>query len=320
MRKNSGDEETLPDEQQGRRERFSSEDNPFDMEPSVVGKPRIDPVPRGSVEEASAGRRGSTPSGRRERNILLHGGGEEGGKSKLTSTLLMVVVFATLTGLLMGYDLCVIAVILEPVKKDFRLCGTAFTCFDKEMVVSLIAPGAVVGSFAGGCMTDKLGRRISIALSDVFIMLGCFLMAAAPVESLFTLLLGRIFIGVGVGIGFAVVAPYISEVSPTDRRGQLVLGIEISQCCGCLLAYGIATVISPTHGQWRSLMAAAGFVALVQGGGVFLLPESPRWLVAKGRTVEARAVILKVGLATDATADKQLKAMEKEMNVFNKSV
>lgn len=65
-------------------------------------------------------------------------------KSQLTPMMILVVVFTSLTGLLMGYDLCVVAVVLSEIQKQFQLCGVSFSCASKSMVVAILAPGAAV--------------------------------------------------------------------------------------------------------------------------------------------------------------------------------
>lgn len=230
-----------------------------------------------------------------------------------TMTLLMVtvIVFSAITGLLMGYDLCVVAVVLEPIENEFNLCpaqsihtsahldglnstrrapdvlheltfpssssswlseddqsksqrsltpspcqmnahrnhptgrrvlrdeNDAFqSCGPKQMFVAIVSPGAAIGSFFAGFISDWIGRRPTLGLSDFLIMLGTFLMGFG--SSFAVLLTGRFFLGLGIGTGFVIFSTYVSEISPDHRRGQLVSCQEVAQCVGCLAAYGIA--------------------------------------------------------------------------------
>lgn len=73
--------------------------------------------------------------------------------------LLSVSVFAALTGLLMGYDMCVVAVVLDPVDRSFNLCGGSLTCSDKTLFVSILSPGAIVGLSASKTERVSLGAE-----------------------------------------------------------------------------------------------------------------------------------------------------------------
>eukprot|EP00918_Siedleckia_nematoides_P054729 GHVU01119583.1.p1 GENE.GHVU01119583.1~~GHVU01119583.1.p1 ORF type:complete len:220 (+),score=26.00 GHVU01119583.1:549-1208(+) len=117
--------------------------------------------------------------------------------NRLTPPLMLVVVFGAITGLLMGYDLCVVAVVLTPVEEDFQICGGRFTCAKKQLFVALVAPGAAMGSLVAGVLSDRFGRRLTLAASDVCFILGSALMGLGSTYAV--LLLGRIFVGVGVG-------------------------------------------------------------------------------------------------------------------------
>lgn len=129
-------------------------------------------------------------------------------KQHCSGMLVSVSVFAAITGLLMGYDMCIVAVVLDPVDETFGLCGDSLTCGSKTLFVSILAPGAIVscccccccefhatataavglrlslccccrgaalqlGSVSGGFLADKLGRRPGLLLSDI-----CLLVAA----------------------------------------------------------------------------------------------------------------------------------------------
>eukprot|EP00922_Rhytidocystis_sp_ex-Travisia-forbesii_P027330 GHVS01040057.1.p1 GENE.GHVS01040057.1~~GHVS01040057.1.p1 ORF type:complete len:886 (+),score=111.96 GHVS01040057.1:288-2660(+) len=220
-----------------------------------------------------------------------------------------------MTGLLMGYDLCVVAVVLDPIKHEFQLCGTRFTCLSKQLFVSMVAPGAAVGSLTGGVMSDIFGRRLTLALSDVCFVIGSFLMGFG--QHFWMLLLGRIFIGLGVGIGFVVFSTYISEVSPADRRGQLVTCQEVAQCAGCLVAYLVAAIYGSE--DWRVLLGSAGVFAVFQLIGVAILPESPRWYVCQGKVEEAAKVLRRLGIAqNEEELTDMIRAMQKERKRHHK--
>ncbi|XP_026192317.1 inositol transporter 4 [Cyclospora cayetanensis] len=205
--------------------------------------------------------------------------------------LLSVSGFAALTGLLMGYDMCIVAVVLDPVSQDFNLCGSADTCNAKTLFVSVLAPGAMLGSVLGGIVADRYGRRPGLLLSDFCLFLASILFACG--FAYWIALTGRFFVGVGVGTGFVVYSTYMSEIAPTDIRGILVACQEVAQCTGCLFAYVLAAIWGGS--PWRVMMGGAGIIALLQiVGEVFVLPESPRYLLRHGRGSEARAAAMRL--------------------------
>eukprot|EP00922_Rhytidocystis_sp_ex-Travisia-forbesii_P047353 GHVS01070519.1.p1 GENE.GHVS01070519.1~~GHVS01070519.1.p1 ORF type:complete len:170 (-),score=27.39 GHVS01070519.1:204-713(-) len=82
-----------------------------------------------------------------------------GPHSKMTPWLLFVIIFASMTGLLMGYDLAVVSVVLKPVTEYYGVCGPNSMCPHKEVFVAMIAPGALLGSIVGGTMADMYGQN-----------------------------------------------------------------------------------------------------------------------------------------------------------------
>lgn len=211
----------------------------------------------------------------------------------------------------MGYDLCVIAVVEDPIRHSLVLSPRQVS-----IMVSIISVGAIAGSLYGGPLADKNGRRLAIAISDVTILGGALSMGLAP--NFAVLIFGRILIGVGVGIGFAVVSNYISEVSPPSKRGTLVLCLELSQCLGCLLAYLLALVAGVEKDKWRYLLIGASVAALVQMAGLLFLPESPRWHAQKGNVYPAVKTLEKIGI-NENTVLNELASILKDVHGSDKA-
>lgn len=88
------------------------------------------------------------------------------------------------------------------------------------MIVSMAVAGAIVGAAIGGWANDKFGRRSAILMADFLFLLGAIIMATAPNPSL--LVVGRVFVGLGVGMASMTAPLYISEASPAKIRGALV--------------------------------------------------------------------------------------------------
>lgn len=105
----------------------------------------------------------------------------------------------------------------------------------KETIVSMAIAGAVVGAAFGGWLNDKFGRKKSILLADILFIAGAIFMAAAPAP--WMIILGRIFVGFGVGMASMTAPLYISEASPARIRGALVSTNGMLITGGAFLSY-----------------------------------------------------------------------------------
>src|SRR5262245_8701421 len=123
--------------------------------------------------------------------------------------------FAALGGLLFGYDTGVISGAELFLKKDF-----AVSTFALEVIVSGVLAGAAVGSFVGGKLADVYGRRRLLFVTALIFAVGALLCGAAL--SVTMLIVGRIIVGLGIGLASGTVPVYISEVSPAEDRGWQV--------------------------------------------------------------------------------------------------
>jgi len=198
----------------------------------------------------------------------------------------MISGISALAGLLFGYDTGVISGAILFVRKDFML-----STFEEEIVVSAVLLGAVAGAAFGGKLADALGRRKLLIHVAILFIVGAIGTALAPSPTL--LAIGRVVVGIAIGIASFTAPLYISEVSPPAIRGKLVslnqlmitLGIVVSY----LADYGLAGMEA-----WRWMFGLAAVPALILLIGLFFVPESPRWLMGRSRDDEARGVLERV--------------------------
>src|SRR5215204_7142911 len=190
---------------------------------------------------------------------------------------------AALGGLLFGYDTGVISGALLFIHKEFQL-----NAFTEGFIVSSLLLGAMVGAGVSGALSDRLGRRTIILVVAVVFAVGAIGAALSP--NVETLILFRFVLGLGVGTASALVPSYISESAPTDVRGSLSSLFQLAITLGILVAYLVNAVFAPV-GDWRWPLGLAFVPALVLFVGMYLMPETPRWLVSKGREEEARRVL-----------------------------
>ncbi len=231
--------------------------------------------------------------------------------SKNTIIYFIAAVAAT-GGLLFGFDTGVINVALPSLREQLQL-----TPSQESMVVGAVLFGAMFGPFISGFLTDKLGRKkINIIASLVFVI-GSILAAIAPDTN--SLIAGRLLLGLAIGIVAATVPLYLAELSPKDKRGRMVTFFQLAITLGILLSYVVGYIFGDAENAWR-LMFWAGFVpAIILFIGMLLVPESPRWLLTKGRNEEALKVLNQLRTPDEAVAEynETLKLLEEEK--LNKS-
>jgi MFS transporter, SP family, galactose:H+ symporter len=204
---------------------------------------------------------------------------------------------AALGGLLFGYDTGVISGAELFFKNDFTLSTLAL-----EVIVSGVLAGAAVGALAGGRLADLFGRRKLLIVTAIIFAAGAVLCALAM--SAVTLVVGRIIVGLGIGLSSGTVPVYISEVSPAEARGWQVSLFQLAITFGILLAYLVDFAFAKTEG-WRWMFGLAVIPAAVFAVGMLYLPESPRWLAMRGSRESARTVLMRIRGTSDVDAEME---------------
>ncbi|MGN6353288.1 MAG: sugar porter family MFS transporter [Parafilimonas sp.] len=210
-----------------------------------------------------------------------------------------------LGGLLFGFDTAVISGAISFVKTQFSLDTVA-----EGWMVSSGLLGSIIGVFATGIISDKIGRKKTIIVAAIMFLLSGF---GCGFASSFTLLvIARMIGGIGVGMASVISPMYISEFAPADKRGRMVAYYQLAITLGILLAYlSNAYILSISDNgtsellqqPWRGM-----FVVMCIPSLLFLLmlvkvPESPRWLVEINRQQEAQKILYTV--RPKAAADKE---------------
>ncbi|RUS88604.1 hypothetical protein EGW08_003630, partial [Elysia chlorotica] len=214
---------------------------------------------------------------------------EKSGKEMATPRFVYVLSsLATIGGFLFGYDIGIVAGSMLFIQPYFEL-----STLWQEAIVSGTVGAAAVAALMAGWLTDRVGRKPTVMVSSVVFTIGGILMGAAPTKEI--LLLGRIVSGLGVGLASVVVPVYVAEASPPHIRGRLVslhqLLINTGIIVSSLLAGGFSYVVPD---GWRYMLGMAAVPGVVQFLGFLFMPESPRWLVGKGKMEDARAILLRM--------------------------
>ncbi|KAK3441697.1 hypothetical protein EUGRSUZ_B02017 [Eucalyptus grandis] len=150
---------------------------------------------------------------------------------------------------------------------DLGLSTAAYSLFS-----SLLTVGSLIAALVNGRVTDLIGRRRAMWLSQIFCTAGWLSIAYA--KNAWWLDIGRLLNGLGVGIICYVVPVYIAEITPTSVRGAFTTLNQFMLCCGFSLIYFLGTIVS-----WRILALISVIPCVIQIVGLFFVPESPRWLV-----------------------------------------
>ncbi|PKI67285.1 hypothetical protein CRG98_012302 [Punica granatum] len=204
--------------------------------------------------------------------------------------VLGLTVVAGIGGLLFGYDTGVISGALLYIKDDFEAVNRS--SFLQETIVSMALVGAIIGAASGGWINDAHGRKKATLVSDVVFAVGAVVMAAAPDP--YVLILGRLLVGLGVGVASVTAPVYIAEASPSEVRGALVSTNVLMITGGQFLSYLINLAFTEVPGTWRWMLGVSGVPAVIQFSLMLCLPESPRWLFMKNKKDEAVTVMSKI--------------------------
>ncbi|CAJ1911354.1 unnamed protein product [Cylindrotheca closterium] len=190
------------------------------------------------------------------------------------------------------------------------------TTAQRELFVGSLDFWAIVGGFLSNWICDKYGRRRSFITAALGFIIGSVITGAS--NSFFILMVGRMFVGLGIGFGLAIDPLYIAEITPAAHRGKMVTWSEIAVNIGivfglftAIMFYGVADSL-----KWRLMLYMGALLPLVMIYLVLtVMPESPRWLVNRGRFDEAKAVLQKVyppGFDVDAVIADIKEVIERE--------
>lgn len=190
--------------------------------------------------------------------------------------------FGGLGGLLFGYDLGIVATALLFITPHFGLSG-----FQKGEVTSSLLVGAMGGALVCGPVTDRLGRKRTMLLASVIFFVGAI---GTALSGFVGILVFRCLMGVAVGAISVTVPVYLCEIAPARARGTLSGLFQLAISSGILVAYLVGLALKG-GGHWRLMFGLAAVPAVLLFIGTLFQPESPRWLVKKGREDEARGVL-----------------------------
>ena len=199
------------------------------------------------------------------------------------------VTFALMSGVLVldFFDFFLIAFVMSVIGREWQL-----TYGEGALILYGAGLGAIVGSLVWGSLGDLFGRKMQTVTGTLICGLSAGLIALVPTGAWVILAILRFFVGFGLAAGVTPALTIIVELTPTRWRTGITSFFIVFASAGTFVASLTAAVLLEAFG-WRGV-AATGFVAVVIGLLVWaLVPESVRWLAAKGRFGEARAEVAK---------------------------
>lgn len=229
--------------------------------------------------------------------------------------LFMITLVASLGGFLFGFDMAVVSGILPLLQKQFSL-----SAFQEGWFVSSALVGCIIGVAISGELSDRLGRKKPLILAALLFLLSALGCSLLP--SLTGIIAARMLGGIGIGLASNVVPLYISEIAPARIRGRLVTYYQLAVTLGILVAYLTNSALlnyALAHTNdvsgfmhtllvsevWRGMFGIGAIPAVLFVLGLFIVPESPRWLIQHHREGEATTILNRINNAIEAHASLQ---------------
>lgn len=209
---------------------------------------------------------------------------------------------AALGGFLFGFDTAVISGVEKSIQLLWQLSDVAH-----GFTVSAALWGTVLGSLLAGWPAEKYGRKRMLQVIGLLYLVTSLVTALTTSWGAFIVF--RFLGGLGVGASSVVGPMYISEIAPAARRGRLVALFQFNVVCGILVAF-LSNYLLFDLGEnaWRWMLGVQAVPAFAFLALVFLVPESPRWLLKGRRDTEAEQVLTEIGEENPRAAAASIRA------------
>jgi sugar porter (SP) family MFS transporter len=197
-----------------------------------------------------------------------------------------IAVIAATGGLLFGFDTGVISGAIPYFQPYFGISDSAI-----ESITTAGLVGAIIGALFCGRITDLLGRKKVILASAVIFAAGALWSGLAASSA--QLIAARLFLGIAIGVSSFAVPLYIAEISPAKIRGRLVSMFQLMITIGILVSYlsDLFFADDANPACWRPMFYIGVVPAVILFAGMWFLPETPCWLLLKGREDESRRIL-----------------------------
>ena len=224
-------------------------------------------------------------------------------KAQSLAYVVLLATTAAISGFLFGFDTAVINGVLLFLRRQFALSN-----LQTEIAASSLLLGCLLGAAGASMIGDRYGRKKSLIASAVLFALSAVGAASASTVTLFSV--ARLVGGLAIGLASVLTPVYIAEISPSKNRGTLVSLNQFAIVIGILVAYLVNWQLSRTgESSWRWMLAVAAIPSLAFLAGLLVIPESPRWLISKGKHSEGERILARIFGAQ--AAKEQVGAIER---------
>ena len=228
-------------------------------------------------------------------------------ESNHSGYLWLATFIACMGSLLFGYDTGIVNGSLEFMATKSQLDLNAF---QQGIVSSGLTLGAAFGAILGGPLADKIGRKKILTILGIVFSVGA--LGCAFSSNITILIVFRFLLGLAVGSASANVPVYIAEIAPSELRGKMVTTAQVMIVSGQFVAFGVNAALTPLGANnaaiWRWMLGLGTIPGIVLWLGMYLVPESPRWLVSQGMMDKALGVLRKIRAA--AIVDSEMKEIK----------
>ncbi|MDY7395893.1 sugar porter family MFS transporter [Aureibaculum sp. 2210JD6-5] len=223
----------------------------------------------------------------------------------MNNKILLWSITAALAGFLFGFD----TVVISGADKKLQALWGSSDAFHGSVVMAMALWGTVLGALFGGIPTNRLGRKKTLIWIGIFYFVSA--LGSSLVNDPYAFAFFRFLGGVGVGASTIAAPAYVSEISPAKDRGRLVALYQFNIVLGILIAF-LSNYLLRNVGEnaWRWMIGVEAFPALIYTVLIFTVPKSPRWLISKNRTDEAKKVLEIIN--PDGDAEKLMLEIKKE--------
>jgi len=215
----------------------------------------------------------------------------------MTLQFALIAITAALGGLLFGYDTGVISSALLFIRTVFNLSTAG-----QSIVAGIVLVGAVIGAMVAGSLSDRFGRRRVILVTALLFVIGALVSSLAAAVA--TLLVGRLLIGIAIGVASMLTPLYLAEIAPAASRGAVTSLNQLCITLGILVSYLVGYAFASTPHGWRWMLGLGAVPGTILAAGMLVLPESPRWLAGHDRLAEAEAVLRRLRTSPAEVAEE----------------
>ncbi|CUM52495.1 uncharacterized protein AC631_05634 [Debaryomyces fabryi] len=203
--------------------------------------------------------------------------------------IVLITLTSSISGFMFGYDTGYISSALVNIGTD--LSNKILTNGEKEFITSATSLGALIGAIIGGILANLIGRKVVLLGSNVIFVVGTIVQLAA--HTVWTMIVGRFILGLGVGIASLISPLMLSELAPSKYRGRLIVTNCMFITGGQMIAYFINWGLTGVNNGWRISVGLCMVPPVIQFVLFCFLPDTPRFYIMVGRVEEAKRVLSK---------------------------